>query len=82
MSKDERSGYWIPCVWIFLSSKTKSLYKTCFLNILQYFEANFGKKPSPTRITVDFELGLQKSIEEIFPQTQIKSCYFQEENFE
>jgi hypothetical protein len=61
----------LPCVYAFLPNKTEQTYYEMFQQLLIL-------KPTlnPRSVMVDFEIGAHNALLRVFPQTEIKGCFF------
>ena len=67
----------IPIFMIPMTGKSEYLYDIIFKDIKQILsDNNFDIKDFPKRIMIDFELALQKSVKNNFPQSIINGCFF------
>lgn len=68
-------GTLIPFLYVFMSHKSKELYKQVFEWIKGFAVLN-NIQIAWEKFTVDFESGLLPALKESFPQVQLTCCYF------
>ena len=73
---DKTSEYVIPVCWIFMSSKDYQCYKFCLYHLRELVTRSNMIRWTLKYITVDFEAGLMKAVNEIFPEARLIGCLF------
>ena len=67
----------IPIFMIPMTGKSEYLYDIIFKDVKQILsDNNFDIKDFPERIMIDFEIALQNSVKNNFPQSIINGCFF------
>ena len=64
----------VPCVFIFLSSKTEIVYEQFFTTVCNAVRNNNGN--GPDGFLVDFETAAINAIQNVLQQTDISGCFF------
>nr|AGQ20118.1 AsIV-cont00009-ORF1 [Apophua simplicipes ichnovirus] len=64
-------GSVIPLVYTFLPNKSKEIYRAVLLELQR-----LRPEMEPRRIMIDFEMASIRAFQEIFPNAQVKGCYF------
>ncbi|XP_066590846.1 uncharacterized protein [Prorops nasuta] len=62
----------LPVIWILMSNKRSTNYQ----NILKLLKYKFQDLFAPSLIITDFEIGLQNSVQLVFPSCDVQGCYF------
>ena len=65
------NGHTVPLIYILLTDKTQATY-TAVLEQLK----NLINELTPETAMVDYEIAMINSLRTVFPQTQIKCCFF------
>jgi len=65
------NGRTIPCIYALLQNKTQETYIRLFEKL-----TTLNVNLKPTSIMIDFELAVINSLERIFPDCEIKGCFF------
>ncbi|XP_065314960.1 uncharacterized protein LOC135923892 [Gordionus sp. m RMFG-2023] len=65
----------IPCAYILLPNKKKETYFK-MLDLLKNYCLSIGFLFSPPKALIDFEMGVLRALEEMFPTISVKGCYF------
>ncbi|XP_059169402.1 uncharacterized protein LOC131951125 [Physella acuta] len=65
------NGRTVPCVYALLQNKTQETY-TALLQQLTVLNTNL----QPISIMIDFEMAVIKSVERVFPECEVKGCFF------
>ncbi|CAK9291551.1 unnamed protein product [Gordionus sp. m RMFG-2023] len=65
----------IPCAYILLPNKKKETYLK-MLDLLKNYCLSIGFLFSPPKSLIDFEMGVLRALEEMFPTISVKGCYF------
>lgn len=70
-----KNGYFIPCVFALLPSKSQAVYETMLQHIISLC-ALHGHVFHPNSFHVDFERAMHNAIAVLFPETSISGCLF------
>ena len=65
----------IPLVYVLLSSKRPNIYIFLLQNLVSLAE-ELGISINPEFILIDFEIAAMNAIKAIFPNTELKGCFF------
>lgn len=69
------NGYYIPCVYFLLPSKSKD----CYVSMFQYLKSacqDHDLNLTPNSIHLDFEIATHEAAKQIWPNVCVKACQF------
>ena len=69
------NGVYVPCAYFLLANKSQKTY-TCMLYYLQEVMSRWGIPFVPINFHVDLEMAMIKSINTIYPHSNIRLCNF------
>ena len=65
------NGRTITCVYALLKNKTQDTYNKLFEKL-----ASFNTYLNPSSIMIDFELAVLNSLQNVFPESELRVCFF------
>jgi hypothetical protein len=69
-------GFMIPCIYTLTTKKDEITYSRIFRNIVTLGSNRQGVTMRPTHLTVDFEISAINGFKQVFPEAQVKTCFF------
>ena len=69
-------GFMIPCIYVLTTKKDETTYSKIFSHIVTLGTNRQGVVMKPSHLTCDFEISAINAFKNIFPEAQVKTCFF------